>query len=55
MMQGDMVTRRQWEGFAASTAGFLLYTWARGRSEKPSKVKKLQSGGGRGKMTSPSK
>lgn len=32
MLQGDMVTRRQWEGFAVSTAGFLLYTWAKSRS-----------------------
>jgi hypothetical protein len=44
MLQGDMVTRRQWEGFAVSTAGFLLYTWAKRRSEKD----KTRSGSGSG-------
>ena len=29
MLQGDAVSRRQWEGFAISTVGFLLYTWAK--------------------------
>ena len=42
MLQGDMVTKRQWEGFAVSTAGFLLYTLAKTKSEK----KKSKSGGG---------
>jgi hypothetical protein len=40
MLQGDMVTRRQWEGFAVSTAGFLLYSWAKTKkfeSEKSGK------------------
>lgn len=34
-VQGDMVTRKQWEGFGVSTAGFLLYTWAKSRSSGP--------------------
>ena len=36
MMQGDVVNRRQWQGFAVSTAGFLLYTWAKRSSSSPS-------------------
>jgi len=45
MLQGDMVTRRQWEGFAVSTAGFLLYTWAKTRSEIVKKNNRSSSGG----------
>ena len=30
-LQGDMVTRKQWEAFGLCTAGFLLYTWAKSK------------------------
>jgi hypothetical protein len=44
MLQGDMVTRRQWEGFVVSTAGFLLYSWAKTGSEKVQENRRSRSG-----------
>lgn len=44
LYQGDVVSSTQWQGFALSTGGFLLYAWARKPGEEGPQKKDTSSG-----------